>query len=131
MCFKQVDHQNLCVSEHSNLEFLHALCSGPMLTCLLAAYFLPTSRTTPCPCCCLVLSLHRVDFLSGQYFDIRLEVHAPVNGSQANGKLPDPDFTFTVGKVNSTARSATAFFNTTEPELERWNFTWYEGVPHS
>ena len=28
------------------------------------------------------LTRGRADFLAGQYFDIRVEVHAPVNGSE-------------------------------------------------
>ncbi len=73
-------------------------------------------------------SLCRTDFLAGQYFDIRLEVHAPVNGSQANGGKPDPNFTFTIAKGNGTAQNASTYFKQAEPKLERWNFTWFEGT---
>lgn len=73
-------------------------------------------------------SLCRTDFLAGQYFDIRLEVHAPVNGSQANGGNPDPNFTFTIAKGNGTAQNASTYFKQAEPKLERWNFTWFEGT---
>ncbi len=69
----------------------------------------------------------RVDFLAGQYFDIRLEVHAPVNGSEANGGVPDPNFAFTVAKKGVAPQSASTFFKVAEPKLETWNFTWYEG----
>lgn len=75
----------------------------------------------------LILSVTRVDFLAGQYFDIRLEVHAPVNGSEANGGVPDPNFTFTVAKKGAAPQNASTFFKLTEPKLETWNFTWYEG----
>ncbi|TKA51403.1 hypothetical protein B0A49_10191, partial [Cryomyces minteri] len=85
-------------------------------------------RLGGCPTLGCIFPPDQVDFLAGQYFDIRLEVHAPVNGSQANGKLPDPNFTFTVAKVNSTAQNATAYFKTSEPTLERWNFTWFEDL---
>ena len=64
------------------------------------------------------------DFLAGQFFDIRLEVHAPVNGSEATNGKPDTNFTFTVGKVGQTAQPATQFFGLAEPKLETWNFTW-------
>lgn len=74
------------------------------------------------------LTISRADFLAGQYFDIRLEVHAPVNGSEANGKLPDEKFTFTVAKEGKRGKNATEYFQTTEPKLERWNFTWYEDL---
>ena len=69
----------------------------------------------------------RTDFLAGQYFDVRLEVHAPVNGSQANGGVPDPNFTFTIAK-NGKTQNAALYFGVQEPPLERWNFTWYEGT---
>ena len=68
----------------------------------------------------------RADFLAGQFFDIRLEVHAPLNGSEANGGIPDPRFTFTIAKDGSP-QNASLYFNVDEPRLERWNFTWYEG----
>lgn len=70
----------------------------------------------------------RTDFLAGQYFDIRLEVHAPVNGSEANGGIPDEKFTFTVAKPGGAAIPAASFFNIEEPALERWNFSWYEDL---
>ena len=70
---------------------------------------------------------HRVDFLAGQFFDIRLEVHAPVNGSEANGGIPDPNFAFSITRDGKT-QPATEYFGLSEPALERWNFTWYEGM---
>jgi hypothetical protein len=66
--------------------------------------------------------------LAGQYFDIRLEVHQPTNGSEAIGKPLDEKFTFTVAKKsNGTAKLATEYFKIQEPKLERWNFTYFEG----
>jgi hypothetical protein len=63
-----------------------------------------------------------------RYFDIRLEVHAPVNGSEAKGNpIPDPNFTFTIAHEKSAAVPATTYFKVSEPVIERWNFTWYEG----
>lgn len=72
-------------------------------------------------------TLYRADFLAGQYFDIRLEVHAPVNGSEKTNGIADPNFTFTIAEGNKTAVPAAQYFNIAEPALERWNFTWYEG----
>jgi hypothetical protein len=72
-------------------------------------------------------SIYRVDFLAGQYFDIRLEVHSPINGSEARAGEPDPNFTFTIAKKGDSPVAATEFFKVDEPKLERWNFTWYEG----
>lgn len=69
----------------------------------------------------------RAEFLAGQYFDIRLEVHSPVNGSEARGGEPDPDFTFSISKDGQEVK-ATEFFKVEEPELEEWSFSWYEGM---
>jgi hypothetical protein len=66
---------------------------------------------------------YRTDFLAGQYFDIRLEVHAPLNGSEANGGIPDPNFAFTMQKVGRSPQSGSSFFSVSEPPLEKWNFT--------
>jgi hypothetical protein len=67
--------------------------------------------------------------LPGQQFDIRFEVHAPKNGSQAyNGGVPDEKFTVTIAKEGAAAKSLTAFFNTSEPALEKWTFSWYEDL---
>ncbi|KAG9235357.1 putative alkaline phosphatase H [Amylocarpus encephaloides] len=85
-------------------------------------------RLGGCPTLGCVLPPDQADFLAGQYFDIRLEVHAPVNGSEANGGVPDPNFKFTVAKANGSPQSAAAFFKVPEPALERWNFTWYEDL---
>lgn len=74
---------------------------------------------------------YRVDFLAGSYFDIRLEVHAPVNGSEQNpGQrgVPDPNFTFTIAKKGASPKNASTFFGVPEPQLERWNFTWFEDL---
>ncbi|KAI4198691.1 MAG: hypothetical protein LQ346_002711 [Caloplaca aetnensis] len=69
----------------------------------------------------------RTDFLAGQLFDIRLEVHAPVNGSEATGNPnPDTKFTFTISRNGRSAQPAASYFKIAEPALERWNFTWYE-----
>lgn len=73
------------------------------------------------------LIVGRVDFLAGQLFDIRLEIHAPVNGSEANGGIPDPNFKFTVAKKGGSPQSASSFFKVVEPALEFWNFTFHEG----
>lgn len=84
-------------------------------------------RLGGCPTFGCVFPPNQADFLAGQYFDIRLEVHAPVNGSEANGGNPDPNFTFTIEKKGSAPENATTFFELDEPKLERWNFTWFEG----
>jgi hypothetical protein len=70
---------------------------------------------------------HRADFLPGQYFDIRLEVHSPINGSEQRIGGPDENFTFTIAKKGGNPVPATKFFDVEDPKLESWNFTWYEG----
>ncbi|KAI4107494.1 MAG: hypothetical protein L6R37_001596 [Teloschistes peruensis] len=76
----------------------------------------------------IALEEFKTDFLAGQYFDIRLEVHAPVNGSEATGKTtPDTNFTFSIAQQGKTPQTAASYFKIAEPALERWNFTWYEG----
>jgi hypothetical protein len=66
--------------------------------------------------------------LPGQHFDIRLEVHAPANGTQATrNTVPDSKFTFTIAKSSGQAQNASQYFKVAEPKLESWNFTWFEG----
>lgn len=66
--------------------------------------------------------------MAGQYFDIRLEVHQPTNGSEAIGLPLDEHFTFTVAKKGAAAKPVAEYFKLQEPRLEKWNFTWFEGV---
>jgi hypothetical protein len=40
----------------------------------------------------------------------------------------DERFTFTVAKKGGAAKTATDYFKLEEPKLEKWNFTYYEGV---
>ena len=85
-------------------------------------------RLGGCPTLGCVFPPDQQDFLAGQYFDIRLEVHAPTNGSEATNGVPDKDFTFTLSKVGGTAQPAATFFDVKEPELETWDFSWYEDL---
>jgi hypothetical protein len=82
----------------------------------------PSNGTCPANQC------PRADFLAGQYFDIRLEVHQPRNGSEFIGLPLDEAFTFTVAKKGEEAKPVTEVFNLEEPKLEHWNFTWFEGL---
>ncbi|KAJ0117172.1 hypothetical protein J7T55_003589 [Diaporthe amygdali] len=86
-------------------------------------------RLGTCPTLGCILPPDQQDFLPGQEFDIRFEVHAPVNGSEANGGEPDKDFTVTIAKgSNGTATSIAEFFDLEEPEVETWTFSWYEDL---
>lgn len=86
-------------------------------------------RLGTCPKLGCVLPPDQQDFLPGQFFDLRFEVHAPVNGSEkyANG-IPDEAFSATIAKENGTAKSIVSFFNTTEPKVEKWTFKWFEDL---
>ncbi|KAI4933305.1 hypothetical protein J4E86_011575 [Alternaria arbusti] len=85
-------------------------------------------RLGACPTLGCVFPPDQADFLAGQYFDIRLEVHQPRNGSEFIGLPLDEQFTFTLGKKGEEAKLVTEFFNLEEPKLEKWNFTWYEDL---
>ncbi|KAI2629234.1 alkaline phosphatase-like protein [Hypomontagnella submonticulosa] len=86
-------------------------------------------RLGACPDLGCVLPPDQSDFLPGQYFDLRLEVHAPVNGSEAfNDGKPDEKFFVTITKEGGETKSIAEFFDVEEPELEKWDFKWYEDL---
>lgn len=90
-------------------------------------------RLGACPSLGCLLPPDQADFLQGQFFDIRVETHAPQNGSEAveGYTQPDQDFTLTIrrdGDDDASAQSVTEFFGLEEPEIETWNFTWYEDL---
>ncbi|KAK4632021.1 Alkaline phosphatase H [Fulvia fulva] len=85
-------------------------------------------RFGTCPTLGCVIPPDQQDFLAGQYFDIRVEVHAPVNGSEATNGEPDEHFTFTIAKVGGEAKDVSAYFELEEPELETWDFSWFEDL---
>jgi hypothetical protein len=86
-------------------------------------------RLGTCPDLGCLLPPDQSDFLPGQLFDLRVEVHAPVNGSEAahDGK-PDEKFTVTIAKEGEKARDFAKVFGIKEPELETWDFSWYEDL---
>ncbi|KAI9040700.1 alkaline phosphatase [Aspergillus affinis] len=85
-------------------------------------------RLGGCPSLGCVFPPDQADFLPGQHFDIRLEVHSPVNGSEARKGEPDPNFKFTIAKKGHKAVPVDEYFDIDEAKLERWNFTWYEDL---
>lgn len=86
-------------------------------------------RLGTCPTLGCVLPPDQSDFLPGQLFDLRVEVHAPVNGSQAaHDGEPDPDFSLTIARDGGQPRDVADFFAVARPELERWQFKWYEDL---
>ncbi|KAF3056284.1 Alkaline phosphatase H [Daldinia childiae] len=86
-------------------------------------------RLGACPDLGCVLPPDQSDFLPGQYFDLRLEVHAPVNGSEAfNNGEPDEKFSVTINKEGGESKTIAEFFDVAEPELEKWDFSWHEDL---
>ncbi|KAJ4419672.1 hypothetical protein N0V85_000919 [Neurospora sp. IMI 360204] len=87
-------------------------------------------RLGTCPTLGCILPPDQQDFLPGQQFDIRFEVHAPKNGSEAfNDGVPDEKFTVTIAKDNGSPKSIASFFQLKdEPSLEKWTFSWYEDL---
>ncbi|KAF2007475.1 alkaline phosphatase-like protein [Amniculicola lignicola CBS 123094] len=85
-------------------------------------------RLGACPTLGCVFPPDQADFLAGQYFDIRLEVHAPINGSEATGKKPDEKFTFTIAKGKGKPKAVTDYFGIKEAKLETWSFSWFEDL---
>ncbi|KAJ4212085.1 hypothetical protein NW759_012053 [Fusarium solani] len=86
-------------------------------------------RLGTCPKLGCVLPPDQSDFLPGQLFDLRVEVHAPVNGSEAahNGK-PDQKFKVTIAKDGGKPKDFAKAFNIEEPKVETWDFSWYEDL---
>lgn len=80
-------------------------------------------RLGACPSLGCVFPPDQTDFLPGQYFDIRLEVHAPVDGSEAtrDGE-PDRQFTFCIQRNQARCVDVAKFFGVDDPKLETWSF---------
>jgi len=87
-------------------------------------------RLGTCPTLGCILPPDQQDFLPGQQFDIRFEVHAPVNGSEDNGNggVPDEKFTVTIQKEGASPQTIGAFFEMEEPIVEKWKFSWFEDL---
>lgn len=86
-------------------------------------------RLGTCPDLGCLLPPDQSDFLPGQLFDLRVEVHAPVNGSEAahDGK-PDKKFKVTISKDGGKPKDFAKAFGIKEPKLETWDFKWYEDL---
>jgi hypothetical protein len=103
-----------------------ALCLAASLSVGSAQTF---RRLGTCPTLGCVLPPDQQDFLPGQEFDIRFEIHAPKNGSEAfNDGVPDEEFTATIAKDGEQAKSIADFFKVEEPKVEKWTFSWYEDL---
>ncbi|KAB8346006.1 hypothetical protein FH972_023058 [Carpinus fangiana] len=108
-----------------------ALVASLLLASSPIAYGQTFQRLGTCPTFGCVFPPDQADFLAGAYFDVRLEVHAPVNGSEATGNPnPNPNFTFTIAKDGQRGRptNAATLFGVREPAVETWQFGWYEDL---
>lgn len=87
-------------------------------------------RLGSCPDLGCVIPPDQSDFLPGQNFDLRVEVHAPETGFESfNDGKPDEKFEVTIAKKGGETSSLEDFFERQEkPELEKWNFSWYEDL---
>lgn len=103
-----------------------ALCLAASLSAVSGQTF---RRLGTCPTLGCVIPPDQQDFLPGQEFDIRFEIHAPQNGSEAfNNGVPDEEFTATIAKDGEQPKSIVEFFKLDEPELEKWTFSWFEDL---
>lgn len=85
-------------------------------------------RLGACPSLGCIFPPDQADFLPGQWFDIRLEVHAPQNGSERVSYQPDRNFSLTIAREGQAAVPAAQYFNLPAPNVTNWNFTWYEDL---
>ena len=87
-------------------------------------------RLDGCPTMGCVFPVDGARFVPGMHFDLRVEVHAPLNGTEKyNNGTADPNFSVWVGKQGTPLLPAATFFATQQaPPLERWNFSYYEDL---
>ena len=103
-----------------------ALCLAASLSAVSGQTF---QRLGTCPDLGCVIPPDQQDFLPGQEFDIRFEIHAPKNGSEAfNNGVPDEKFTATITKDGGKPKSIADFFKVKEPSIEKWTFSWFEDL---
>lgn len=67
----------------------------------------------------------QTEFIAGQVFDIRIESHAPLNGTQAykNGVVADDFALYLRGKGATELKEISQFYNIEQPKVESYNFT--------
>ncbi|KAF9449517.1 alkaline phosphatase-like protein [Macrolepiota fuliginosa MF-IS2] len=86
-------------------------------------------RLGACPKLGCVFPPDQTDFIPGQLFDIRLEVHAPESGREAsNNGAPDEKFSFCIQRGTGTCEDVSKFFSVKEPALEKWSFSYFEDL---
>ncbi|KAJ9126780.1 hypothetical protein QFC24_001812 [Naganishia onofrii] len=86
-------------------------------------------RLGTCPQLGCIFPPTEAEFIAGGHFDIRLEVHAPVNGSEAyNNGVPDENFKLTLDNGKGYSADVTSFFQIEDSPIEKWNFTYFEDL---
>jgi hypothetical protein len=67
----------------------------------------------------------QTEFIAGQVFDIRIESHAPTNGTQAykDGVVADDFALYLRGKGASELKEISQFYSIEQPAVEAYNFT--------
>ncbi|KAL1739884.1 alkaline phosphatase [Schizophyllum fasciatum] len=86
-------------------------------------------RLGGCPTLGCLFPPDQSDFLPGQLFDIRVEVHAPVNGSEAFNKgVPDEDFVLCIQREDGECIPVEEYFGKEQSALEKWSFSYYEDL---
>ncbi|KAI9158731.1 Alkaline phosphatase H [Paramyrothecium foliicola] len=106
------------------------LNAAAVLVASLAAVSAQTyQRLGTCPTLGCVLPPDQSEFLPGQLFDLRVEVHAPVNGSEAaHDGNPDKAFKVTIAKDDDAPQDFAKAFGIEEPKIETWTFNWFEDL---
>ncbi|KAF7424514.1 hypothetical protein PC9H_009821 [Pleurotus ostreatus] len=86
-------------------------------------------RLGACPTLGCIFPPDQADFFPGAFFDIRLEVHAPVNGTEASANgVPDQNFTFCIQQGKGKCQDVTKFFSVKQSPLETWTFSYFEDL---
>ncbi|KAL0954951.1 hypothetical protein HGRIS_003884 [Hohenbuehelia grisea] len=86
-------------------------------------------RLGTCPTLGCVFPPDQTDFFPGALFDIRVEVHAPVNGSEASNKgVPNQDFSLCIQRESGPCRDVTKVFSVKEAKAETWSFSYFEDL---
>ncbi|GAO18582.1 uncharacterized protein UV8b_03124 [Ustilaginoidea virens] len=110
----------------AKLDVAAVLAASASLSAVAAQTY---QRLGTCPTLGCLLPPDQSDFLPGQLFDLRVEVHAPVNGSEAaHDGRPDDKFKVTIARDGHAPRDIAAAFKVEEPPLEKWTFDWYEDL---
>lgn len=84
-----------------------------------------SQRLGTCPTLGCIFPPDQTDFLAGQLFDIRLEVHAPLNGTEAsNNGVPNETFSLCIQRGKEACTDVTKYFKVSNSALEKWSFSY-------